>query len=307
MATVGGVLSVTPRPANSSQLTLAPPVVATKYSGCWPSWPRERGGHVLVGLGAAGVGHRERPDRRAGGRALADLEGGTRRGGGRPHGDAGDVGEVHDVPAEPVTGLDTGHVGPTVGVGGGLRADPRRTGGVRARTTGLVEVLGLLVLGVQHRSVDTGQRAGCARTGVRVPRGDGPEDVRDRVAGVTGQHEAARCNRCTARSRASAGRGPGRAGRRPCCSRSVPSSASVTVTVYLMVSPNSKKPPLSGSCRSTVGAVLPATMIDVRRAGLAVGVGHRQLRGVVARRGVGERRGRRRSRRWCRRWSKSQA
>ncbi len=33
IATVGGVLSVTPRPANSSQLTLAPPVVATKYSG----------------------------------------------------------------------------------------------------------------------------------------------------------------------------------------------------------------------------------------------------------------------------------
>ena len=39
-----------------------------------------------------------------------------------------------------------------------------------------------------------------------------------------------------------------------------PSSTSVTVTVYLMVSPNSKKPPLSGSCRSTTGVVLPATM-----------------------------------------------
>ena len=33
IATVGGWLSVMPRPVNSSQLTLAPPVVATKYSG----------------------------------------------------------------------------------------------------------------------------------------------------------------------------------------------------------------------------------------------------------------------------------
>ena len=30
IATVGGWLSVMPRPSNSSQLTLAPPVVATK-------------------------------------------------------------------------------------------------------------------------------------------------------------------------------------------------------------------------------------------------------------------------------------
>ena len=33
IATVGGGLSVMPRPRKSTQLTLAPPVVATKYSG----------------------------------------------------------------------------------------------------------------------------------------------------------------------------------------------------------------------------------------------------------------------------------
>ena len=62
----------------------------------------------------------------------------------------------------------------------------------------------------------------------------------------------------------------------------VPSSGSVTVTLYFTVSPNSKKPPLGGRVSAIVGAVLPAMMSMLVVPVLAAGVGHREPRGVVA-------------------------
>ena len=62
----------------------------------------------------------------------------------------------------------------------------------------------------------------------------------------------------------------------------VPSSGSVTVTVYLTWSPNSKKPPFGGSVMVTVGRGVADRDRHVRRAGCGPRVGDRQLGGEVA-------------------------
>ena len=125
-------------------------------------------------------------------------------------------------------------------------------------------------------------------TVVGVGRLEDGEDVRRRRrARWRGRSGRCRCSRCTGCSGWACSSWPEQVlDRHLSSSRSVPSSGSVTVTVYATWSPQSKKPPSGGSVMVTVGAVLPTVTGTFAVAVRPLGVGDGQLGGVVAGAGV---------------------